>query len=116
MTNPERNNILITFQFQLNENQNENKNVSETETEGQNVRRSPVISDDSTTFGGNNLDFTQRTRIPSSWITSTTTTTPRSTSTRAPLRTTTPNPRTTPRISTVRAPLPPSSSQPQPVN
>lgn len=50
------------------------------------VRRSPV--DSNVGVRGNELP-TERTRIPTSWVTSTTTTTTmRSTSTRAPLRTT----------------------------
>ncbi|XP_070506442.1 uncharacterized protein [Chironomus tepperi] len=81
-------------------------------SEGQSPnRRSPSIGAESST-SINNLDFTQRTRIPSSWITTTTTTTQKPTTTRAPLRTTTGS-RTTVKVldkpSTIRAPPPPST-------
>lgn len=80
----------------------------------QNVRRSPGLNDSGIRRSPNELS-TERTRIPSTWITSTTraTTTQRPTSTRAPLRTTQP----TIKASTYRDPAlvvrsPPATTQP----
>lgn len=75
-------------------------------------RRSPSIGAESSTRI-NNLDYTQRSRIPSSWITTTTSTTQKPTTTRSPLRTTQ-GTRTTVKVlnnpSTIRAPPLPSNN------
>ncbi|KAG5683691.1 hypothetical protein PVAND_012957 [Polypedilum vanderplanki] len=78
----------------------QNDPVSDNQSEGQQFnRRSPVI-DESTTIA----TTVQRSRIPSSWITTPTTTTQRTTTTRAPLRTLTPTVRNDkPTMTTVSA-------------